>query len=222
MNALIPEGELHLLPRDMLVKTSDLDQGHWNFRPVVGWVQRLRFRSVGSVLASTPHASRLLEVGYGSGVFAPELARNADDLFGADVHTNAAAVSAMLADHACPARLLRASAVALPYRSGAFDIVVAVSTLEFVPDVSDAVRELVRVTKPGGRVVIVTPGQSALLDLGLRVLTGKRAEDSFKGRRGSVLPAVEHWARVVEVRALPSGPARRVVPFYRVIVATPA
>jgi SAM-dependent methyltransferase len=220
MSTLIKERDLHLLPRDALVKTNDLDQADWNFRPVLGWVQRLRLRCVASVLASSPHASRLLEVGYGSGVFIPQLARNADDTFGADVHANGAAVSATLARHGSPARLLRASAGALPYRDGAFDTVVTVSTLEFVPDVAAAVGELVRVTRHGGRLVIVTPGQSALLDLGLRVLTRERAEDTFQGRRSLVVPAIERSARILEVRTLPVG-VGRLLPLYRVLVATP-
>lgn len=219
---LIRERDLHLLPRDALVKTNDLDQADWNFRPVLGWVQRLRLRCVASVLASRPPASRLLEVGYGSGIFMPELARHADDRFGADVHANGAAVGTTLAVHGAPARLVRAAAGALPYRNGAFDTVITVSTLEFVPDVAAAVAELVRVTAPGGRLVIVTPGESALLDLGLRVLSGERAEDTFQGRRRLVVPAVERSARIIEVRTLPVGIGRRLLPLYRVLVATPA
>jgi SAM-dependent methyltransferase len=218
---LIRERDLHLLPRDALVKTNDLDQGDWNFRPILGWVQRLRLRSVAAVLAAAPRASRLLEVGYGSGLFLPELVRHAGDTYGADTHSKAAAVSAKVAVHGSATSLLQASAGALPYRAAAFDTVIAVSTLEFVPDVAVAVSELVRVTAPGGRLVIATPGQSALLDLGLRVLTGERAEDTFEGRRGLVVPAVERSARVLEIRTLPPFIGRRMLPLYRVIVATP-
>ena len=221
MSTLIRERDLHLLPRSALVKTNALDQGDWNFRPVLGWVQRLRLRCVASVLASSPRATRLLEVGYGSGVFMPELARYTDALYGADVHHNGAAVTATLAANDCPARLVTASAGALPYRDGSFDTVVTVSTLEFVPDVAAAVAELVRVTRAGGRLVIVTPGQSAMLDLGLRVLTRERAEDTFEGRRSLVVPAVERVARMLEVRTLPVG-IGRLLPLYRVLVATPA
>ena len=221
MSTMIHEKDLHLLPRDALVKTNDLDQGDWNFRPVLGWVQRLRMRCVASVLTSAPRAARLLEVGYGSGIFMPELVRYTDELHGADLHPSGAAVAPVLATHGAPASLLRASAGALPYRDGAFDTVVTVSTLEFVPDVPAAVGELVRVTKRGGRLVIVTPGQSALLDLGLRVLSGERAEDTFQGRRKLVVPAVERSARILEIRTLPPLVGKRLLPLYRVLVATP-
>jgi SAM-dependent methyltransferase len=221
MKTVISERDLHLLPRDALVKTNELDQADWNFRPLLGWVQRLRMRCVASVLASSPRAERLLEVGYGSGVFVPELARHADNLFGADVHRNGASVTATLAVHGIPARLATASAGALPYRDESFDTVVTVSTLEFVPDVPAAVAELVRVTRRGGRLIIVTPGQSALLDLGLRILTRERAEDTFEGRRSLVVPAVERSARILEVRTVPVGVGKRLLPLYRVLVATP-
>ena len=56
MSTLIRDRDLHLLPRDALVKTNELDQADWNFRPVLGWVQRLRLRCVASVLASSPRA----------------------------------------------------------------------------------------------------------------------------------------------------------------------
>jgi SAM-dependent methyltransferase len=220
MDRLIRERDLHLLPRDALLKTSDLDQADWNFRPVLGWVQRLRLRSVAAVLAATPRGARLLEVGYGSGLLVPQLARAADEVFGADVHLEAAGVAATLAVHGSPARLLRAAACALPYRDASFDSVIAVSTLEFVPDVEAAVGEIVRVTRPGGRIVVVNPGQSALLDLGLRVLTGERAEDTFQGRRGLVVPALRSRARILEMQTLPAG-IGRILPLYRVVVATP-
>jgi SAM-dependent methyltransferase len=220
MSTLIRDRDLHLLPRDALVKTNELDQADWNFRPLLGWVQRLRLRCVASVLASSPRAARLLEVGYGSGVFVPELARHADAVFGADLHRNGAAVTATLAASGCQAGLVTASAGALPYRDGAFDTVVTVSTLEFVPDVAAAVSELVRVTAKGGRLVIVTPGQSRLLDVGLRVLTRERAEDTFEGRRSLVVPAVQRSARIIEIRTLPVG-VGRLLPLYRVLVGTP-
>lgn len=36
-----------LLPRDVLIKTSDLDQGDWTYRDgPLGWVSRTRFQMV--------------------------------------------------------------------------------------------------------------------------------------------------------------------------------
>ena len=45
----------------------------------------------------------------------------------------------------------------LPFPDGAFDRVVVVDMLEHVPDEAAFARELARVTKPGGRLVVNTP-----------------------------------------------------------------
>jgi SAM-dependent methyltransferase len=49
----------------------------------------------------------------------------------------------------------------LPFRDGAFDAAFCVAVLQHVPDVESAVAELARVTRPGGRVLVVEPDNSA-------------------------------------------------------------
>jgi ubiquinone/menaquinone biosynthesis C-methylase UbiE len=78
----------------------------------------------------------------------------------------------------------------MPFPDGHFDRVLAVSSLEFVPDVSAACREVARVLAPGGRFVVVTPGFSPVVDLGLRVLTGERAKADYADRREKLLPTL--------------------------------
>jgi ubiquinone/menaquinone biosynthesis C-methylase UbiE len=216
---LIPSKQLLLPPRGSLPKTSDLDQGDWNYRFGLGWVQRLRMRAVVAALASR-RAHRLLEVGYGSGVFLPELQRHCEELFGIDIHQNAGAVAATLAMQGVHPILETGSAMELPYPDATFDAVVTLSTLEFVPDVPHCVRELLRVTTPDGRVIAVTPGQSALLDFGLKVMTGERGEDTFEGRRGTIVPAFQTHARVEKIVHLPPV-THRVLPLYAVVIAQP-
>jgi ubiquinone/menaquinone biosynthesis C-methylase UbiE len=54
-----------------------------------------------------------------------------------------------------PATLLRGDAHALPCRDGSFDTVVCTFGLCAIPDVDLAVREMARVLRPGGRLVLV-------------------------------------------------------------------
>jgi 2-polyprenyl-3-methyl-5-hydroxy-6-metoxy-1,4-benzoquinol methylase len=207
---------LRLLPRSLLVKTSSLDQSEWVYRPVLGAVQRMRFSGVASLLGAQSRAPRLLEIGYGSGILMPELARHCDQLYGLDAHPYAAAVAERLTQVGVSAMLVTGDACSLPYRDGSFDTVVVVSVLEFVADVFAAVREVIRVLTPRGIAIVVTPGSSPVLDLGLKILTGERAEDTFKGRRPQVVSALHAAGDIVATRLLPRA-FGRLLPVYRVI-----
>jgi SAM-dependent methyltransferase len=58
-----------------------------------------------------------------------------------------------------------ADATALPLRDGAADLTLAAHMLYHVPEPADALRELRRVTRPGGRVIIVLNGVGHLRQL---------------------------------------------------------
>lgn len=53
--------------------------------------------------------------------------------------------------------LAQASALALPFPGGSFDVVVCSEVLEHIPDYRLALREIARVTKPGGRLGVSVP-----------------------------------------------------------------
>ncbi len=184
-----------LLPREALIKTGDVDHAAWNYDGVLGFVSRRRFALVRSLLPKR-RVAKLLEVGYGSGVFFPELNKHAEHLFGADIHTAPDEVNAVLAARGIRAQLVTAPAEALPFADDTFDIVVAVSTFEFVADARRAINELARVLTPAGRIIIVTPSQSPLLDLGLRLFTGESAAADFGDRRRLIVPTVTREMRL--------------------------
>jgi ubiquinone/menaquinone biosynthesis C-methylase UbiE len=102
---------------------------------------------------------RLLEVGPGTGYYSLPVAerlRPAGRLDVVDVqqemldHTLRRASAAGL-EHIAPAR---ADARELPYPDGVFDAAFLVTVLGEIPDQDAALRELRRVVKPGGRVVV--------------------------------------------------------------------
>lgn len=53
--------------------------------------------------------------------------------------------------------VITGSVETLPIRSGAFDVVAALDLIEHVPDHARGVRELVRVTRPGGHLLFTVP-----------------------------------------------------------------
>jgi SAM-dependent methyltransferase len=87
---------------------------------------------------------RVLDVGCGVKPYYPYFA-SADAYVGVDVGGN-------------PNADLEGSVEALPVEDGAYDVVLCLQVLEHVDDPDRAVRELHRVTRPGGRVLASTHG----------------------------------------------------------------
>jgi ubiquinone/menaquinone biosynthesis C-methylase UbiE len=185
---------LHLLPSGALHKTGNVDHADWNYKPLLGAISRRRFHLVVSLLAGQ-RIERLLEIGYGSGVFLPELSRYCEQLYGIDVHQMQQTVSESLSKTGVTAQLYSASASAMPFEDAFFDCLVAVSALEFVEDLDAACTEMKRVLKPGGSLVVITPGHSPLVDFGLKILTGESAQNDYGNRRQMLLPTLlRHFA----------------------------
>lgn len=90
-----------------------------------------------------------------------------------------------LREAAARAAFLVADAERIPFPDGSFDLVTCIGVLEYVPDDAKGVRELFRVLKPGGRLVITAPHRHSpalWLELGLFRLAGlfkKREPQSF-------------------------------------------
>jgi 2-polyprenyl-3-methyl-5-hydroxy-6-metoxy-1,4-benzoquinol methylase len=185
---------LHLLPSSTLHRTGEVDHADWNYRPLLGTISRTRFKMVVSLLGEE-RVERLLEVGYGSGVFMPELARHCQRLYGLDVHQMQQSVEESLALCDVSAELFSGSVAEMAFTENFFDCLVAVSALEFVSDLDAACVEIKRVLKPDGSLIVVTPGHSPLVDFGLKLLTGKSAKDDFGDRREGLIPTLlRHFA----------------------------
>jgi arsenite methyltransferase len=117
---------------------------------------RRRRKLVHEALAAAP-GERVLDVGCGPGFFAGELLdRVGPD--GAVIGIDSSAAMLGVAAHRLGSRdnvvLREGDATALPVDDASVDAALSVQVLEYVPDVSAAVREMYRALRPGGRVVI--------------------------------------------------------------------
>jgi len=185
-----------------LVKTGPLDHADWNYHPLLKYISRRRFSLAASFLPEKP-VRRLLEIGYGSGIFLPFLSKHAELLYGVDIHPYNTKIEEILRQRQTIAHLYADNAAKLPFDDHFFDIIVAISTIEFIVNRPAAVLELTRVLSPQGKLVCVMPASSPLLDLALRAMTGQSATKDFGDGREKVLPALLQCFSVASTHHFP-------------------
>jgi ubiquinone/menaquinone biosynthesis C-methylase UbiE len=184
--------KLKLLPKDLLITTNQVDHADWNFRPVLGFIQRKRFRLINSLIGNN-YYDQVLEIGYGSGIFMPELSKHSNKLFGIDIHPFNEKVQKILLNYKVHTDLFQGSVSQMPFINESFDLIVSVSAFEFVEDKENACKEILRVLNKDGIFIMVTPGDSPFLDLGLKLLTNVSANKDYGHKRKYVLPIIMEY-----------------------------
>ena len=136
----------------------------------VAWeyLSRQRLVASGILAARGGPASRVLDVGCGSGALSIGLSEGADvemvsmDILRARIEAARARRSSRESAATAAMRLLRADAESLPFRDETFDAVVATEVLEHLDAPNRLFREVRRVLRPDGRFVLTTPNREAL------------------------------------------------------------
>jgi SAM-dependent methyltransferase len=106
------------------------------------------------VRLTAPPPGRILDVGCGTGVLAARLAQDGYDAFGVD--PSAGMLEILRSEHP-EVKAQVASGTELPFEDGAFDLVLTVAVLHHIADRDDVRRtltEMVRVARPGGRILV--------------------------------------------------------------------
>lgn len=185
--------KLKLLPESDLIKTGPVDHADWNYKSIIKFIQKKRFEICINLLNRKKY-NRLLEIGYGSGIFIPSLAELASEVYGIDIHNKNEEVKEVLHNHNIDAKLFSSSAEEIPFEDKFFDVIVTVSAVEFIDNLTKACKEIKRVLKDDGIFIVITPGYSPIVDLGLKILTGEDAEKDYKDRRNKIIPTLsEHF-----------------------------
>lgn len=113
----------------------------------------LRARAIAQLV---PSELRVADIGTGTGILASELARLGLHVIAVDHSPRMLeAARAKLEAAGLPVELRGGEAQALPLADGEVDAAVAHMVLHYLPSPPDAVRELARVVRPGGRIVVV-------------------------------------------------------------------
>ncbi len=151
----------------------ELGAGYYARKLATGPEADLR-REFAEFLAAPPGA-RVLDVGCGPGHLARWLARGGCQVTGVDRGWRLVRIARRLAEReGVPVRFERAPAERLPFADAAFDLTVATTVVYWVEQPEAVLREMVRVTRPGGAVATLDPHASMTVALVRAYCASKR------------------------------------------------
>ncbi len=121
-----------------------------------------------ALLHSAGNGAKLLDVGCGSGAFLDSVRDVAPEFEGCDFNVG------QYEDESTRTRIKRVdlNQESLPYPDDGFGAVTCLDVLEHVLNPYGILRELLRVTRPGGYVIVSTPNIASILQRGQFLVTG--------------------------------------------------
>src|SRR5262249_830028 len=196
--------KITLPERRNIKETGAADPLKFYYIPVARSFYTARFADAVRLLGDG--VGRLLEVGCGSGIFLPELAKHCDALIACDYHPHLRRASDMLNLESVRAALARADARTLPFASGSVDAIVCMSVLEHLHDLESPASEFHRVLRPGGVAVIGVPVANLFTEIILRVSylsLDARLEDEHVSTHRDIIKIFGEKFKVEEVLKIP-------------------
>jgi ubiquinone/menaquinone biosynthesis C-methylase UbiE len=185
-------GHFHLAERPSAFEQRKKICTFWNNRPCGSWLADDAVPGSGDFFERTENAryqrepfigrivnfplwegKSVLEVGCGTGVDLSMFARHGARVVGIDLTTNGASLAAERLRHCgLKGTTLVADCERLPFPDSEFDLVYSWGVIHHTPDTEAAATEIMRVTKPGGRVIAMIYNRRSLVALQAYLLYG--------------------------------------------------
>lgn len=134
------------MERQYELQTHRAEDRHWWYRGR----RRVLERTIRRL--NLPADARMLDAGCGSGRNMAELARH-----GTVTGVELSPLSVELARERGAGEVIEGSVMDMPFADGSFDLSVSLDVIEHLPDDVGALRELRRVTAPGGALLVTVP-----------------------------------------------------------------
>lgn len=161
---------------------------------------RVKARSLRTLLDSLDPQEqlRVVDLGCGMGWLAHHLARRGDTVFAVDAVTDdtvglgAAATYMRLGP---PFDLVWGELDRPPFLSGCIDMVICNASLHYAGQLGSTLREISRILRPGGRLLVLNSPVYSLRESAERALDGFRASLRSLGASEEVVASVHHFVR---------------------------
>jgi len=168
--------------------------------PLINWLFWQRLRVVMNFIEARAPFEHALDFGCGSGVMLPFLARQSKQALGLDVEL--LAYRTMSRRMNFPANIEVHDANLHPLNSlpaNSFDLVTALDVLEHVSDLPSTLRDLFRLLRPGGWLVVSGPTENVFYKIGRR-LAGPEYSGAYHERG---IPEVrEELGKLTQVKTI--------------------
>ena len=126
----------------------------WFTTPIGALVKRVEWELIDDLLKPGP-GEFILDAGCGTGVFTLDMISCGARVVGLDLSLSMIQ-KARQKGASSQLRIISADILRLPFRENSFDKTVSITALEFIPDGQKAIKELFRVTRKEGTLVVAT------------------------------------------------------------------
>jgi len=126
----------------------------WFTTPIGALVKRVEWELIDDLLKPGP-GEFILDAGCGTGVFTLDMISCGARVVGLDLSLSMIQ-KARQKGASSQLRIISADILRLPFLENSFDKTVSITALEFIPDGRKAIKELFRVTRKGGTLVVAT------------------------------------------------------------------
>ncbi|KAA9039306.1 class I SAM-dependent methyltransferase [Ginsengibacter hankyongi] len=190
--------KLTIPDKNLLNRTGEVDYFDWNYKFPIKYILKYRFKRIIQLLGNEKYGW-LLEAGTGSGIFLPELSKHCEHLYACDIHRDFDHITSLCEKYGIKDYNLSTQSIdQTNFPDESFDAIVAVSMLEFVPDIQKAVTEIKRILKKDGVFITICPMESKILDFFLSFYTRKSPKEEFGNARQAVSKILEQNFTIIE------------------------
>lgn len=196
------------LPKKANIQKTNLeDPSKRYYQPFIRhiYIKRLQM-SLNCLLSENREHNKILEVGYGSGIFFPELVQHCNKLYGLEIFGEASKnkVKEMMKKENINTELVTGSILKIPFEENFFDAIVCVSALEHLEphELKKAILEMKRVVKKDGLIILGFPSDRKIMQWYCILINLNPNFDFHRSDHNLILKEVNDNLKVEEVKKL--------------------